>query len=140
MEVQQAGTGLGESLSVLLRVGDHQMDVVERIRHGLVQALEHRDAEADVRHEVAVHHIIMQHFCAGIQHHAAVCAELAEVSRKDRRTDRCHFILLPVVSKRFFVFLPCRRPLWGTVGIVVYSLHENGEKIKPAAVFFTEKT
>ena len=38
-----------------------------------------------------------KHFCAGIQHHAAVCAELAEVSRKDRRTDRCHFILLPVI-------------------------------------------
>ena len=31
----------GNDVSVLLRVGDHQMDVVERIRHGLVQALEH---------------------------------------------------------------------------------------------------
>ena len=91
----QAGTGLGKSLGVLLGAGDHQVDVIESVRQGLVQALEHRDAKADVRHEVAVHHIIMQHLRTGIQHHAAVCAEMAEVSRKDRRTDRCHFYFTP---------------------------------------------
>jgi len=97
VEVEQAGTGFGKSLGILLGVGDHQVDVIESVRQGLVQALEDRDAKADVRHEVAVHHVIMQHLRTGIQHHTAVCAEMAEVSRKDRRTDRCHFILLPVI-------------------------------------------
>ena len=97
VEVEQAGTGLGKRLGVLLGVGDHQVDVIESVRQGLVQALEHRDAKADVRHEVAVHHVIMQHLRTGIQNHPAVCAEMAEVSRKDRRTECCHFILLPVI-------------------------------------------
>ena len=93
VEVEQAGTGLGKSLGVLLGVGDHQVDVIESVRQGLVQALEHRDAKTDVRHEVAVHHVIMQHLRTGIQHHAAVCAKLIEISRKDRRTNDRHCVL-----------------------------------------------
>ena len=45
-KLSQAGTGFGKSLGILLGVGDHQVDVIESVRQGLVQALEHRDAKS----------------------------------------------------------------------------------------------
>ena len=93
VEVVQAGTRLDERLCVLQRVADHQVDIVECCGHPLVQAFQYRHAKADVGHKVAVHHVIMQHLRTGIQHHAAVCAKLIEISRKDRRTNDRHCVL-----------------------------------------------
>ena len=64
------------------------------VRQIFVQALEHRHAKADVGHKVAVHHVVMQHLCTGIQHHAAVCTQFAKISGKDRRTYDCHILSL----------------------------------------------
>ena len=80
-------------LCILQRVADHQVDIIECCGHPLVQAFQHRHAKADVGHKVAVHHVIMQHLRTGIQHHAAVCAKLIEISRKDRRTNDRHCVL-----------------------------------------------
>ena len=94
MEVVQGGTGLDESFRILQRVADHQVHIIKSIRQIFVQALEHRHAKADVGHKVAVHHIIMQHLCTGIQHHAAVCTQFAKISRKNRRTYDRHILSL----------------------------------------------
>ena len=80
MEVVQGSTRLDKRLCILQWVADHQMHIVKSIRQGLVQAFEHRHTEADVGHKVAVHHIVMQHLCAGIQHHAAVRTQFAKIS------------------------------------------------------------
>ena len=60
----------------------------------VVQAFEHRHAKADVGHKMPVHHVIVQHLCAGIQHHAAVCTQPAKISRKNRRTYNRHILSL----------------------------------------------
>ena len=144
MEVVQGGTRLDEGFCVLQRVADHQMHIVKGIRQGLVQALEHRHAKADVGHKVAVHHVVVQHLCTGVQHRAAVRAQLAKISRKDRRTYNRHSISLrSVIFKSFYpqrpgIFPDLRFP--ECRGMDIFSLHENAQKIKPAGLFFTEKS
>ena len=91
---------------ILQRVADHQMHVIEGVGQTLVQALEHRHAKADVGHEVAVHHVVMQHLRTGVQHHAAVRTQFAKIGRKDRRTYDCHSISLRSVI--FSSFCPMR--------------------------------
>jgi len=79
VEIVQRGTRLDERLCILQRVADHQVDIIERVRHGLVEALEHGHAKTDVGHKVAVHHVIVQHLRAGIQHHAAVRTQAGKI-------------------------------------------------------------
>ena len=55
-----------------------------------MQAFQHRHAETDVRHKMAVHHVIMQHLRTGIQHHLAVIAKVGKVGRKNGRTNNRH--------------------------------------------------
>ena len=94
VEVVQGGTGFDEGFRILQRMADHQVHIIKGIRQIFVQALEHRHAKADVGHKVAVHHVVMQHLCTGIQHHAAVCTQFAKISGKDRRTYDCHILSL----------------------------------------------
>ena len=60
MEGDEVSARLGEIRRVLDRVADHQVDIVEHLRQGLVQALQHGGTKADVGHKVAVHHVKMQ--------------------------------------------------------------------------------
>ena len=78
------------------------------------------------------------------QHRAAVRAQLAKISRKDRRTYNRHSISLrSVIFKSFYphrpgIFPVLRFPEYR--GMDIFSLHENAQKIKPAGLFFTEKS
>ena len=79
MEILQRGPRLCKRLGISQRAADHQVHIVERRGHPLVQALQHRHTKADVGHEMAVHHIVVQHLRPGVQHHPAVCAQLREI-------------------------------------------------------------
>ena len=62
---------------------DHQVDVEKQVR-ALAQALYDREAQRDVRHELAVHDVYMQPIrpCGG--NLVDLAAELCKVGREDR--------------------------------------------------------
>ena len=66
------------------------MDVVDCLRKYLVQRLEHRNAKAEIVHEVAIHHVKMDHVRTGVQNTLAVLAKACKIGGKDRGADLCH--------------------------------------------------
>ena len=90
VEGDQARARLGKRLGISIGVGDHQMHIVKRVGQGGVQALQHRHTKADVGHKVAIHHVIVQHLGAGVQHHLAVSAQTGEIGREQGRAYHSH--------------------------------------------------
>ena len=91
LDVDRDAVGAGRDEVRHLPLGplDHQVHVDDRAgRMDLVG--ERRDdvrAERDRRHEVAVHHINVDHARAGREHLADLRAQPREVGRQDRRRD-----------------------------------------------------
>ena len=83
------GARLDEVLHLALGPLDHQVHVDDRA--GGVDLLRERlhgvRAEGDRRHEVAVHHIDVNHACPGSEHLRHLRAEPREVRRQDRGRD-----------------------------------------------------
>ena len=83
--VQRVGAGLGEVVEQVARVVDHQVAV--EVQVGVrAQALHHRRADREVRHEVAVHHVDVQE--VGLRPDAARPRRRARRSRRRGSTVR----------------------------------------------------
>ena len=78
------GAGLGECLDERIDRRDHQVHV-ERQPGAGTQALQDRRAEADVRHEMAIHHVEMQPIGAGCFDRCHFVLQSREVGREDAR-------------------------------------------------------
>ena len=78
VEGDDVGAGLGEGLEVLLRLHDHQVDV-EGLLGFLLDGLHHWDAEGDVRHEAAVHHVAVEPVGLAAVDHLDVSFQVEEV-------------------------------------------------------------
>ena len=84
----RVGAGLGEVVEQVTRVVDHQVAVEVQVG-ARPQALHHRRADREVRHEVAVHHVDVQQ--VGLRADPVdLGGELGEVGRQDRRCDLSH--------------------------------------------------
>ena len=94
MEADEIGSGLGKLRGIAVGVADHQVDVVKGIGNGFFKALEHRRADGDVGHEMAVHHIYVQKVGAVPDGLGAVALQIGKVRRKDRRGNVKHIFLL----------------------------------------------
>ena len=93
MEVLQAGAGLGKGLRISQRVAHNKVDVIKRLRQPLMQAGQHRHAKADVGTKITIHHVIMQHLSAGVQHQAALGPQLCKVGRQVEELILSHCIV-----------------------------------------------
>ena len=78
VESDDVGACLGEGLEVLLRLHDHQVDV-KRLLGFLLDGLHHGDAEGDVRHEAAVHHVAVEPVGLAAVDHLDVGFQVKEV-------------------------------------------------------------
>src|SRR5690606_5307543 len=80
--------------------GDHQVHV-EGLVGCLAHALHHRRAEADIGHEMPVHHVDMDEVGAGSVDCLNLFAQPGEIGRKDRGGDEdgaCHGAFLANVA------------------------------------------
>ena len=77
-------TRLDEIVQILIRVGDHQMDV-EHLVGRLAQRLDDRRADRDIRHKMAVHDIHMDVFRARVGRDLDIALQIGKVRRKDGR-------------------------------------------------------
>ena len=75
---------LDEIIQILVRVRDHQMHVKHLIGR-LAQRLDHRRADRDIGHKVAVHHVNMDVFRARIGGDLNIAFQIGKVRRKDGR-------------------------------------------------------
>ncbi len=89
MERDDVGAGLREIGDVLQRLRDHQMDI-QRDARVTFQALQHRDADGDVRDEMTVHDVVVQPVGAGLFHALRVGTEGAEVGGQERGGNQDH--------------------------------------------------
>ena len=86
MHQDVVGTGVGERRDERIDRRDHQMHV-ERQRGVRAQALQDRRAEADVRHEMPVHHVEMQPVGARRLDRRHLVAQSREIGRKEAWRD-----------------------------------------------------
>ncbi len=84
---QQVGPRLGEVLDVPHRLVDHQVDVQKHVG-ALADRLDHRDADGEVGHKGAVHHIHME--VVGGGHPLDVPLQIDEIGGQNRRSDFNH--------------------------------------------------
>jgi hypothetical protein len=78
MEGDDVGAGFGEGLEVLLRLHDHQVDI-QGLLGFLLDGLHHGDAEGDVGHEAAVHHVAVEPVGLAAVDHLDVGFQVEEV-------------------------------------------------------------
>ena len=70
------------------------MHVVVGVGQSLVQAGQHRHAQADIGHKMAVHHVNVQHIGPGVQDLAAFPSQVGKIRRQDGRTQLNHILPL----------------------------------------------
>src|SRR5438552_5697614 len=80
------GAGLGESFEIAVDWRDHQMDVKGFPRHWPDRGHHHR-AEADIGHEMPIHHVDMYPVGARLIDGAHLIAEPGEIGGEDRGRD-----------------------------------------------------
>ena len=73
------GAGSDETLSINIRLLDHQVHVQRQFRR-LAKGCDHVRAERDVRHEMPVHHITVQPVAAGLFDALGLVREMAEIA------------------------------------------------------------
>ena len=83
MHADPVRPGICKSRNVLLRILDHQVHI-ERRRDVLAQRGHHRRTNGDVRHEMAVHHVHMQHGCASLQGRSNLLGQAGKICRQNR--------------------------------------------------------
>ena len=66
-----------------VRILDHQVNI-QRRRDVLAQRGHHRRTDRDVGHEMAVHHVHVQHGCASLQRGSNLLGQAGEISRQNR--------------------------------------------------------
>ena len=79
-------TRLDKVVEILVRVGDHQMDIEHLIRC-LTQRLDHRRTDRDIGDKMTVHNIHMHIFCTCIGCNFNVAFQIGKIRRKDRRRE-----------------------------------------------------
>ena len=83
MNGDRIGACLDECADVLARIFDHQVRVERQLRD-FADRLHHRDADRQIGHEMAVHHVEMDRVGAGCFDLANFVAESSEVSGENR--------------------------------------------------------
>src|SRR5258708_38063052 len=83
----QVGAGFHYLTYESLRLDNHQMGLEPRIRY-CAQGPDRVRAEGDIRHELAVHYVKVQYFCAGRRTCARCFGKVAEVCRKQGWRDQ----------------------------------------------------
>ncbi len=86
MHEEVVGAGLGEGGDERIDRRDHQVHV-ERQPAVPAQALQHRWAEADIRHEMSVHDVEMQPIRAGRLDRRHLLAQPGEIGREQAWRD-----------------------------------------------------
>ena len=86
---QRVGAGGGELLDAPLGALDHQVHVehAPALVDVVAQRVDDQGADRDRRHEVAVHHVHVDHARAGVHHQLDLLAEAGEVGGEDRGRD-----------------------------------------------------
>ncbi len=81
------GTGRGKIREIRIDRGDHQVDVEDFLR-GAADGFNDGRAVSDIRNKVTVHHVAMYPVGSRGVHGSDLIAELAEISRQNRRGDQ----------------------------------------------------
>ncbi len=83
----RVGARAREVLDPPLRALDHQVHVEDAVAavHEVPERVNDQGADRDRGHEVAVHHVHVDHARAGVHHGLHLLAEAGEVGREDRR-------------------------------------------------------
>ena len=81
VEGDDVGASLGEGFKILLRFHNHQVDI-QGFLGFLFDGLHHGDAEGDVRHEAAVHHVAVEPVGLAAVDHLDVVFQVQEVGRQ----------------------------------------------------------
>ncbi len=89
VDADPVGAGGEEVAQQPVRIGDHEMDV-ERQAGVPAQRRDHRDADGQVGHEVAVHDVDVQDIGAARLADAGGCGEVREVGGEKRGGDFDH--------------------------------------------------
>ena len=89
MDIDQVRTCPAECLRIADRFGDHQVGVQEHAR-GLPDRFENGNAHGDIRHEAAVHHIIVEPVGAGEPDILHFLRKARKIGRQKRRSDTNH--------------------------------------------------
>ena len=113
------GAGLDKLRRVLVRIGDHQVNV-HRNNRDLTHPFDNDRANGDVRHEVAVHDIDVQPIGAGRFDSLDFVFETAEIRGQNRRSDfhRLHLRNLSHArGKKTIGIIPVRQRL------IIFSPH-----------------
>ena len=87
MDRYQIGAGIAEFLHVPHRLRDHQVNIQEHIRD-LPDRLQHRDADGDIGHEHAVHHVHMD--VVGVGNAVNVPLQIRKIGGEDGRRNFNH--------------------------------------------------
>ena len=116
MEGNVVGTGLRKALCKLEGVGDHQMDIINGVGQSLLQRLQYGETEADIVHEMAVHHIVMDHIGTCVQNAAAAFGKAGKIGGKNRGADLSH--QLHLLSESFIFQLICLPLLYPTCKVM----------------------
>ena len=72
-------TGIGDCVDVAARLSYHHMDIEEAVVI-LTYRLDHRHAEGNIRHKIAIHHIEMQVLRARLLEYTEVVTQGSEIS------------------------------------------------------------
>ena len=80
MDGQQVAAGLAEIVDIAQRPVDHQMHIQRHIRDA-ADRRDDRDADRDIRHEQAVHHVHMDIIRAGFLQSADIALEIDKICR-----------------------------------------------------------
>lgn len=78
MEGDDVGAGLGEGLEILLRFHNHQVDI-QGLPGFLLDGLHHGDAEGDIGHKAAVHHVAVEPVGLAAVDHLDIVFQVQEV-------------------------------------------------------------
>ena len=108
MDSHQIGAGVAELLHIAHGLHDHQVNVQEHVGH-LADGLHHRDADGDVGHEHAVHHVHMD--VVGGRDAVDVPLQICKIGGEDGRSNFDHMkalfsVSLAAFGKKHAVFRP----------------------------------
>ncbi len=83
---QRVGSRGGELVDAPLRALDHEVNVEDSaaVVDEVSEGIDDQRSDRDRRHEVAVHHVHVDHASAGIHHLLDLLAEAGEVGGQDR--------------------------------------------------------
>ena len=77
-------TSLDEIVQILIRVGNHQVHVQHFVGR-LAQRLDHRRADRDIGHKMAVHHVYMDIFRTRVGRGFDIACQICKIRRKNGR-------------------------------------------------------